>query len=105
MPLERGQHQALCARVEGFYELSEGLFELVFDLGQAKHGAEWNRRRVVKEANLRPFSYYHWITGSREPASNVMTRKDYLNDPTTALAKLEEDIQSLAKLYRQLQTL
>lgn len=103
LPVDRNGHAVLCERVEGFYEISEGLFQAVFDLGQARHGEEWDRKQVVKFAKLRPFSYYHWITGSREPANNVMTRKDYLNDPTTALAKLEEDILSLAKLYRELQ--
>ena len=100
--LKKLEHDTVSARVEGFMEIAEELFKAVVKQGKIKHGEEWSRKDVVREARLRPFSHYHYMMGSREPASNVMTRKDYLNDPSIALAKLEDDVISLATLYRSL---
>lgn len=102
LPVHKTDQTTWKARVEGFYEVSEQLFHQVLEKGTAKFGEEWNRQRIVVEAKMRPFSYYHWITGSREPVTNVLTRDDYLNDPTTALVKLEDDIVALGKLFRDL---
>ncbi len=102
LPVHKTDQTTWKTRVEGFYEVSEILFQAVLEKGVAKFGEDWNRQRVVVEAKMRPFSYYHWITGSREPVANVLTRDDYLNDATTALVKLEDDIIALAKLYRGL---
>lgn len=102
LPVHKTDQTTWKARVEGFYEVSDLLFEEVLEKGTAKFGEEWDRKRVVNEAKMRPFSYYHWITGSREPASNLLSKEDFLNDPTTALVKLEDDIVALAKLYRSL---
>ncbi|MBD3166931.1 hypothetical protein GF324_10055 [bacterium] len=102
LPVHKTDQTTWKARVEGFYEVSEELFEMVLEKGTAKFGEEWDRKRVVNEAKMRPFSYYHWITGSREPASNLLSKEDFLNDPTTALVKLEDDIVALGKLYRSL---
>jgi len=99
MPVHKTDSNTWKARVEGLFEVSEMLFQAVLDKGQQKHGEEWNRSRVVLESKMRPFSYYHWVVGSREPVNNVLTRDDYLNDPTTALVKLEDDILSLARLF------
>ena len=102
LPVHKTDQSTWKRRVEGYYEVSEILFGAVFDKGQAKYGEDWNRQKVVSEAKLRPFSYYHWMTGSREPAANVRDRDDYLNDPTTAMIKLEDDIKGLGTLYKKL---
>lgn len=99
LPVHKTDQSTWKLRVEGYFEVSEKLFDEVLDKGQAIHGEEWNRQKVVVAAKMRPFSYYHWITGSREPVNNVLTRDDYLNDPTTALVKLEDDILALGKLF------
>lgn len=102
LPVHKTDQSTWKARVEGYYEISEELFKSCVDKGKVKYGDEWDRQKVVNEAKLRPFSYYHWLTGSREPIDNVLTRYDYLNDPTTAMVKLEDDIKSLTNLYRAL---
>ncbi len=102
LPVHKTDQSTWKRRVEGFYEVSDSLFSAALDLGQAKHGEEYTRGRLVVEAKMRPFSYYHWITGSREPVSNVLTRSDYLNDATTALVKLEDDIMNLCQLLAKL---
>ncbi|MDP8207222.1 MAG: hypothetical protein P9L92_11205 [Candidatus Electryonea clarkiae] len=102
LPVHKTDQSTWKARVEGYFEVSDRLFDVVLDKGQALHGDDWSKGRIVHEAKLRPFSYYHWLTGSREPASNVLTRDDFLNDATTAMVKLEDDIKSLFLLYRKL---
>jgi hypothetical protein len=102
LPVHKTDQTTWKVRVEGYFEVSEVLFEAVLDKGQEKYGEDWNRQKIVSEAKLRPFSYYHWMTGSREPAANVRDRDDYLNDPTTAMIKLEDDIKALGALLRKL---
>ncbi len=102
MPIDRvDQETSLRSRVEGFFIVSDLLFERAMDEGVAQLGEAWTRQSVIKAAQLRPFSYYHWKTGSREPADNVVSRKDYLNDPMTAIEKLYDDIAGLGKLIRE----
>jgi len=102
LPLHKTDQDTWKTRLEGLFEISELLFDATLAKGKEKEGETWDRQNIVVEAQLRPFSYYHWLTGSREPASNVLTRDDYLNDPTTALVKLEDDIKSLCVLFRRL---
>jgi hypothetical protein len=103
LPIEKTNMDTGKRRVEGFYLVAEQLFNIVLDLGKFRYGDEWTRGRLTKEANLLPFSHFHWTAGSREPTQNVLTRDDFLNDPATALIKLESDICSLAELMRRLQ--
>lgn len=104
LPVARNDLNSLRARVEGMYFVSEFLFQEVLEKGKKKVGESWDHNSVVSQAKLRPFSYYHYLTGSREPRVNVRTRDDYMNDPSTALMKLEDDIVSLGTLHRKLDT-
>ncbi|MBD3166742.1 hypothetical protein GF324_09100 [bacterium] len=104
LPIEKADFATAKRRVEGMYLVAERLFNTVYDLGRFRYGDEWTRGRVTREAELRPFHHFHWTTGSREPQRNVLTRDDFLNDPATALIKLESDISSLAQLMRHLQS-
>ena len=89
LPIQRSDLTSVRRRVEGFYFTTEILWREAL-----KHND--SRPAVVKIAELKPLSHYHYLTGSREPITNVMTRADYLNDPTTALVKLRDDILGLA---------
>lgn len=102
LPVHRTDRETWKARVEGFDVASETLIEQVITAGREKEGKGFTRDSVVSRARLRPLSYYHYVTGSREPASNVMTGEDYFNDPTTALVKLEDDLLSLGRLLRNM---
>ncbi|MBZ0264889.1 hypothetical protein K8I28_09495 [bacterium] len=102
LPVDKTDRKAVRSRVEGFYEASEILFQELLKVGREHYGADWGHKRIVSEAKLRPFSYYHYLAGSREPAANVRTRDDYLNDPGTALMKLEADIAGLGKLLSRI---
>jgi len=89
LPIQRSDLTSVRRRVEGFYFTTEILWNEALKIND-------NRPAVVKIAKLKPLSHYHYITGSREPNTNVMTRADYFNDPTTALVKLRDDIIGLA---------
>lgn len=102
LPVHKTDRDTWKARVEGFSDVSDLLIEQIVAKGARLDGDSWNREHVIKQAKLRPLSYYHYVTGSREPAANVMTSEDYFNDPTTALVKLEDDIIALARVYRKL---
>lgn len=96
LPIQKMNRNSVKRRVEGFYHATELLFKFILDKRIL------DRQQIVLKAKLRPLSYYHYLTGSREPADNVQTRDDYLNDPTTALVKLRDDILGLARLMPQL---
>ena len=102
LPVHKTDKETWKARVEGLDIASETLIGKVIEAGQDVEGKGFTHETVVTRARLRPLSYYHYVTGSREPASNVLTRDDYFNDPTTALVKLEDDILSLGRLLRSL---
>jgi len=102
LPVHRTDRETWKNRVEGLSEASQILLEYVLEKGKVVHGEHWDEETVLKQAKLRPLSYYHYVTGSREPATNVRGREDYFNDPTTALVKLEDDVIALAKLYKLL---
>ncbi len=92
LPIERMKRETISQRVEGLYFASEILWNKILD------SKKFKRDEAVREAKLKPLSYYHYQTGSREPSGNVMTRDDYYNDPSTALAKLKDEIVGLASL-------
>lgn len=102
LPVHRTDRDTWKQRVEGFREVSDLLMERVVAKGQLTKGAKWTEDTVRKQAKLRPLHYYHYVTGSREPAENVIEIEDYFNDPTTALVKLEDDIRALTRMYRAL---
>jgi hypothetical protein len=102
LPVHKTDKETWKARVEGFDIAADMLIDRLVELGGEKEGKSFDREAVVTRARLRPLSYYHYVTGSREPAQNVMKREDYFNDPTTALVKLEDDLMSLSRLFRNL---
>jgi len=93
LPILRTDITTVRRRVEGFHYTTEILWKTAFDM---KIG---ERPEIVKRAKLKPLSHYHYLTGSREPIGNVLTRADYLNDPSTALVKLRDDILGLASVF------
>jgi len=96
LPIKKTDISTVRQRVEGFYYTTEILWQEALKLHRG------DRQEIVRMANLKPFSHYHYLVGSREPVSNVLTRADYLNDPTTALIKLRDDIIGYAKTLPQL---
>lgn len=97
LPIQRDDLTSVRRRVEGFYFTTEILWREALKYNDS-------RPQVVKIAKLKPLSHYHYLTGSREPITNVMTRADYLNDPTTALVKLKDDIVGLAMALQKMVT-
>ncbi|MBM3327178.1 MAG: hypothetical protein FJY65_09450 [Calditrichaeota bacterium] len=92
LPIEKLNQDTVRRRVEGYYYASELLWQ------KALQGGKFSRQDLVRKAGLKPLSHYHYLTGSREPRNIVLTRDDYLNDPTTALVKLRDDILAIAKV-------
>ncbi len=90
LPIDKMDRTTIRERVEGLYFASELLWNKLLD------SKKFSREEAVKKAKLKPLSFYHYQTGSREPSGNVMTRDDYYNDPATAMAKLKDDIVGLA---------
>ncbi len=101
--VDNAKPETLYVRIEGLHLVSGLLFDLTLNLGTFRFGDGWNRNKVVEMARIRPLSTYHWLTGSRESSDYVTTRRDYMNDPGTALVKLKDDILLLGRLLRMLQ--
>lgn len=97
LPIQRTDSTSVRRRVEGYYFTTEILWTQALKYNDS-------RSAVVKIAQLKPLSHYHYLTGSREPITNVMTRADYLNDPSTALVKLRDDIIGLCMALEKLVT-
>ena len=96
LPINKLQSDTVRRRVEGYYLTTEMLWQKARDLSKG------TRSDVVRMANLKPLSHYHYMTGSREPHNIVMTRDDYMNDPPTAMVKLRDDIYNLAGIFPEL---
>jgi hypothetical protein len=96
LPIEKMNRQTILRRVEGYSIVADLLWDKVVQI--------WNldRQQIVARAKLKPMSYYHYQTGSRESADYAISRDDLLNDPTTALVKLNDDITGLASLIIEL---
>ncbi len=92
LPIQKLHQDTIRRRVEGYYLASELLWQTAIEL------LKKSRAEIVRMAKLKPLSYYHYLTGSREPSGIVMTRDDFLNDPATAMVKLRDDIIGLAKI-------
>jgi hypothetical protein len=92
LPIQKTDFDTVRRRVEGFYFTSELLWQKAIQSGKE------SRNDLIRRAGLKPLSYYHYLTGSREPANIVLSRDDYLNDPPTSLVKLHDDILALAKV-------
>jgi len=98
LPIEKQHTDTIRKRVEGLHYLSELLWNRALETGKL------NRQQIVVKARLRPLSYYHYLTGSREPSNILLTRDDLLNDPPTGLVKLRDDILGLARVLPELQS-
>jgi len=94
LPITRSKPDSVRARIEGYYFASEFLFKRLIQGGRT-------RPQIVKDAELKPLSQYHYTVGSREPRNSMLTRDDYLVDPSTSLVKLKDDIISLAELVNK----
>ena len=97
LPIEKMNRQTILRRVEGFSIASDLLWNSAMQIGNL------DRQQIVAGAKLKPMSYYHYLTGSREVANYALSREDLMNDPSTALVKLNDDIINLAKLIIELQ--
>lgn len=95
LPFQKSDITTVRRRVEGFYVTTEILWQEALKL-------HTDRPAIVRMAELKPLSHYHYLTGSREPVGNVLTRADYLNDPPTALVKLKDDILGIASVFSKL---
>jgi hypothetical protein len=96
LPIEKMNRQTILKRVEGFSIVADLLWEKVVQIGSL------DRQQIVARAKLKPMSYYHYLTGSREVADYAISRDDLMNDPTTAMVKLNDDIIALARLIIEL---
>ena len=96
LPIEKMNRQTILRRVEGYSIVADLLWDKVVQIGSL------DRQQIVARAKLKPMSYYHYLTGSRESADYAISRDDLLNDPTTALVKLNDDITGLASLIIEL---
>jgi len=83
-------------RVEGYSQATDLLWEKILEIGKL------DKQEIITRANLKPMSYYHYLTGSREAPDYAKSREDMLNDPSTALVKLRDDIIGLADLMLNL---
>ncbi len=92
LPIEKMRRETVCRRVEGYFHASNLLFEKLME------NRRKDRKQIIDKAKLKPMGYYHYFTGSREPADYLKTRDDLLNDPSTALVKLSNDIIGMACL-------
>ena len=95
LPIDKLDRNTICRRVEGFFHASN----LLFDKLIAESAID--RKEIVIRAKLKPMGYYHYFTGSREPADYMKTRDDLLNDPNAALVKLSNDIVGMARLLKE----
>ncbi|MDP8238106.1 MAG: hypothetical protein P9X24_03365 [Candidatus Hatepunaea meridiana] len=96
LPLERGKRATINRRVEGLAHVIDLLWKKVEKIGNLK------RPDIIRRAKIRPMTYYHHLTGSRIPADFADNRSQLFNDPSTALAKFQDDIKGLIRLLKKL---
>jgi len=92
LPVDKMNRDTVHRRVEGYFHASNLLFAKLLSNGTK------DRSEIVDRAKLRSMGFYHYVTGSREPADYLKTRDDLLNDPSAALVKLSNDIIGMAGL-------
>jgi hypothetical protein len=95
LPLDRGRPESLSRRVEGLNYAAETLWNMAVESGKKAFGQNFDRERLRRTTGILPIGHYHYLRGSREPWGQVLTRRDALHDPQTALLKLRRDIESL----------
>ena len=92
LPIEKLKRETIHRRLEGYFLASNLLFDKLMS------SLTNDRKQIINQAGLRSMGYYHYVTGSREPATYMETRDDILNDPAAALVKLSSDIVGMAHL-------
>ncbi len=102
LPVRRGEPESMRCRVEGLSYVAECLWDLALESGRKAFGETFSRENLHRAVRSLPIGYYHYMVGSRQPAGEVQTRRDALQDPGVALAKLEHDIQALGDFIRSL---
>ena len=95
LPIEKLRKETIHRRVEGYFLASNLLFDKLMS------NCMNDRKQIVSQARLKSMRYYHYVTGSREPATYMETRDDILNDPAAALVKLSSDIVGMANLLSE----
>jgi hypothetical protein len=96
LPIVKWNDKSLRRHVEGMFYLSEKLWTFALELGKKTWGAEFSRENLLRITKTMPMSHYSYLVGSREPATVLLTRDDILQDPATAMVKLQHDIKSLS---------
>jgi hypothetical protein len=102
LPLDRKESHALQVRVEGVGHAAETLWNAALQAGTRTYGQEFNRQSLRNSVQAMPMTHYHYVEGSREHNSVLRTRRDALEDPCTALTKLQQDVEALADFIRRL---
>ncbi|TKJ36839.1 hypothetical protein CEE37_14740 [candidate division LCP-89 bacterium B3_LCP] len=94
LPVEKLNPGTLRVRVEGMHYLAERLWSIGLATGKQKYGEDFSRENFLQITKTMPMSHYHYLNGSREPMEVLLTRDDVLQDPSTAMVKLETDIRT-----------
>ncbi len=102
LPVEKKRSTSYKVRVEGLSYAAEALWDAALARGKQAYGENFSRQELSKAVGFRPISYYHYLSGSREPWTILNTRRDALEDLDTAMLKLKDDILSLVDFIRRL---
>ncbi len=102
LPVQKWSPASLRLRVEGLAYAAERLWNTALEDGKRAYGEDFDRDHLRRYVRTLPMSHYHYLVGSRESKEVLRTRHDALEDPLTALAKLQSDIAALADFLRQL---
>ena len=100
LPIEAKQSKSVKRRVEGMFYVSERLWAIGLELGKKAYGEAFSRQDLWRSTHDLPMSHYRYLTGSREPVPVLITRDDALEDPSTGLAKLGQDIEAILGFIR-----
>ena len=95
LPIEKLKKETIHRRLEGYFLASNLLFDKLMATCLK------DRKQIINQAGLKSMGYYHYVTGSREPATYIETRDDILNDPAAAIVKLSNDIIGMANLISE----
>jgi len=103
LPVDRQAATSLQARVEGMSYAAEYLWNAALQAGAQVYGGDFDRQQLRHSVqDVMPITHYHYKVGSRLPKAILVTRRDALEDPGTALAKLKQDIEGLVDFIRRL---
>ncbi len=95
VPISKRDHSSVKQHVEGMFYVSEKLWNIALETGRNTWGEKFSRENLRRMTKSIPMSHYCYLVGSREAPNVLLTRNDALQDPGTAMVKLEHDISSL----------